>query len=59
MSEVAIRRVCDGKYAHNAYIHADRPRFIASEAKARMVIRIDIGADLDEYELVSREQVKQ
>lgn len=58
MSAVAIRRKSDGLYLHNAYIHAETPRYAKSEAKARMVIRIDRGADLDEYELVPREQVK-
>lgn len=58
MTAVAIRRKADGLYLHNAYIHAQTPRYAQSEGKARMVIRIDRGADLDEYELVPREQVK-
>lgn len=51
MTAVAIRRKADGKYAHNAYIHADKPRYLLSESKAIAFIRVDLGADLDEYEL--------
>ena len=61
MELVAVRRKRDGKYlidsAGTYGGWADKPRFIKSEAKARMMIRVDLGRDLSEFEIVPRDQV--
>jgi len=55
---VAIRRKRDGKYlieSNGIYVGwADKPRFVKSEAKAKMLIRVDLGGDFDEFEIVQK-----
>lgn len=55
MSEVCIRRKKDGLfYIGKTRGFASAPKFLPSEAKAHVVIRVDLGADLAEYDVLTR-----
>lgn len=59
---VAIRRKADGRYLVSANgtrgSFATRPRPVRSEAAAIMLIRVDLGDDLDSYEIIPCDQLR-
>jgi hypothetical protein len=59
---VAIRRKSDGLYLAKGGGHlgffAEKPDLLKSQADAEMKIRIDMGRDLDEFEIVSAREVR-
>lgn len=59
---VAIRRKSDGLYLAKGGGHpgffAEKPDLLKSRAKAEMKIRIDMGRDLDEFEIVPASEVE-
>lgn len=62
MDPVAVRRKADGLYLDNTKgsgggRFTKDPRFIKSEAKAKMLIRVDLGRDLKEFDILPRDEV--
>lgn len=55
---VAVRRRRDGLYLRGPGQWGEVARFLPSRARAEMVIRIDLGDDLADYEIISRDVVK-
>lgn len=62
MPEVAVRRRADGRYlvgsTRGIAIWSEAPKFLPSETRARLVVRVDLGQDLRDFEFVSRDQAK-
>lgn len=60
MTAVAIRRKSDRKFLIGGNslipIWSDKPRFMKSEAKAHIVVRVDLGHDLAEYEFIKKQE---
>ena len=56
-TQTAIRRRSDGKYIQDSIGRlGENPKYVKSLDRAKMVVRIDLGHDLSEYEFISREQ---
>lgn len=55
-SQVAIRRRADGMFkdGNGQNDWGVTPRFVASRAKAITIIRVDLGGDLADFEIVTR-----
>jgi hypothetical protein len=52
-----MRRRRDGQYVQKDRQNGPNPKFVPSLERAKMVVRIDLGGDLDDYEFLTREQV--
>jgi hypothetical protein len=57
MTEVCLRRKSDGLYYVGKGRFTTAPKFVASQSKAQTIIRVDLGADLTEYDILTRAQM--
>lgn len=58
-SNVAVRRRADGQWlgGHKPVVFSDVVKFLPSLGKAQMIVRVDLGEDLDAFEFVTRAEM--
>lgn len=63
MDELAIQRLRDGRFYKGGRAQADKswsdtPKFVrVKPSRAEVIIRVDLGMDLDEVRILTREQI--
>ncbi len=55
-THVAVRRRADGRWlnSHRPITFGDVVKYLPTLAKAQMIVRIDMGEDLDAFEFITR-----